>query len=317
MNVNWKVVGGYGAHIKSNRTEIIISHRGNVTEIPIRNISHFLLIGGHTIQTSTISTLMKEGTFISFCESDGKPVGYIAPYDYTSFKEIQNLQETTAPYSYALTCAFGSMKSRIFAIEEYTEKFGTDILYSGELDILSGYLNELGNMVLIDELRRIDQLVRDMYYEIISRIISPTYNFKRRTIRPYRDPVNAILSFGYGMLSSACMRAVIGGHLNPSSGFLNRGDRALIQDLMNCWKPGMIDKPAIEFLASDDFPSKGFELTRDRCILHEEIITKLITLFSESIEQNLIDSQIQNLLQALQGETQFTILRSPTLKIHF
>lgn len=310
MSINWKIVGGYGAHIKSTRTEIIIQQKGAVTEIPIHEISHFLLMGGHNIQTSTITNLIKEGVFISFCESDGEPVGYISPYEYTSYEEIQQLQESVTPYTYALACAQGSMKSRILAIEKYADRYGPDILFTGELEILSDYEKELKNMVLIEEIRRIEQLVRDMYYEIISRLVHPSYSYKRRTSRPYADPVNAILSFGYGMLSSTCMRAVIGGHLNPSSGFLFRGHHGLVQDLINCWKSDMIDKQAIEFIRSPDFSSSGYEINHGRCILNEDVIQVLIRYFKESINQDLINSQVEILIQALKGETQFYILRN-------
>lgn len=306
---NWKIVGGFGAHIKSNRTELIIQHKGMITETPINKISHLVIFGGHNIQTSTITTLIKEGVFISFCESDGEPVGYMAPYDYSSFREIQELQKSVAPYSYAFTCALGSIRTRILTIEKYAEIFGPDIIYSGELDLLSGYSKELENMVRIEELRRIEKLVRDMYYEIISRFIDPSLHFKRRTVRPYSDPVNAILSFGYGMLSSACTRAVVGGHLDPSAGFLNRGNQALVQDLINCWKCEMIDKAAIEFIRSDDFNVKGYEISHGRCILKEDIIQQLINIFSSTINPDLIDSQVENLIQALKGESQFSILR--------
>ncbi|WP_373840105.1 CRISPR-associated endonuclease Cas1 [Methanospirillum sp.] len=309
MTISWRVVGGYGTHIKSNRTEIIIQRKGKITEIPISDLSHFLLIGGHTVQTSTITYLIKKGVFISFCESDGEPIGYISPYDYSEFKEIQHLQKMAAPYSYALSCATESIKSRILAIERYAVEIGPDILFSGELNILSGYAKELENMVLIEELRRVEKLVRDMYYEILGRLVSPSYHFKRRTSRPYLDPVNAILSFGYGMLSSACTRAVIGGHLDPGHGYLNRGNQALVQDLINCWKPEMIDRNVITLLRSKELPSDGYELTKDRCILHDEIIEELIHLFSISINQDLINSQIEVLISSLYSETQFSIIK--------
>jgi CRISPR/Cas system-associated endonuclease Cas1 len=144
MTVSWRVVGGFGAHIKSNRTEIIIQQKGTIREIPIKDLSHFLVIGGHTIQTSTITTLIKAGVFISFCESDGEPVGYISPYDYSLDKEIQNLQKAAVPYSYALTCASESIKSRILAIEKYVHEIGTDILFSGEMDSCQGMQMNLG-----------------------------------------------------------------------------------------------------------------------------------------------------------------------------
>ncbi|HPP77426.1 CRISPR-associated endonuclease Cas1 [Methanospirillum sp.] len=309
MSLFWKVVGGYGAHIKSNRTELIIQHKGTVSEIPIKDLTHFLLIGGHTIQTATITYLIKEGVFISFCESDGEPIGYISPYDYSSYSEIQHLQKTAAPYSYALTFATESVKSRILAIEKYAEESEADILFSGELEILSDYSRELGNMVLIEELRRIEQLVRDMYYEILARLISPVYQFKRRTSRPYLDPVNAIFSFGYGMLSSACTRSIVGGHLDPGHGYLSRGNQALVQDLINCWKPEMIDKHVITFLRSGKLLQSGYERTKDRCLLHDDVIAELIQMFKETIDQNLIDSQIELLIQSLYGKEQFSIMK--------
>ena len=171
MNINWKTIGGFGAHIKSTRDEIIVHQKGSVTEIPIQDLSHLLIMGGHNLQTSVITTLIRQGVFISFCESDGEPVGYIAPYDYSGYHEIQKLQSSALPYSYALACATGSIESRILAIESYAQQSDKQILFSGELEILSGYSDEIRNMVRIEEIRRIDHLVGDMYYEFLSRLI--------------------------------------------------------------------------------------------------------------------------------------------------
>ncbi|MDD1724618.1 MAG: CRISPR-associated endonuclease Cas1 [Methanospirillum sp.] len=309
MKINWKIVGGFGAHIKSNRTELVIQHKGTITEIPIEDLSHFLVIGGHNIQSSALTTLIKQGVFISFCESDGEPIGYITPYEYTAFDEIRRLQESALTYSYALECAQGSIQSRILAIEKYASVHGDTILFSGEMDILSGYSQEINNMVRIEEIRRIEQLVRDMYYEIISRIIDPVYHFRRRTGGPSQDPVNAVLSFGYGMLSSACTKAIIGGHLHPSKGFLSRGKNSLVNDLVNCWKTKMIDEKAIELIQSGLLKRDTYEIGKTRCILHDKVIEKLIQAFLESVLLDVIDSQIDILVQSLNNEVPFRIIR--------
>jgi CRISPR-associated endonuclease Cas1 len=309
MREKWKIIGGFGAHIKSNRDNLIIHYKGLVTEIPINDLSHVLIIGGHNLNTSTISTLINQGIFISFCESDGEPVGFIAPYDYNSYKEIQQFQEKALPYSYAFTCAKASIDARLLAIEHYAEITPETILFSGELEIIKGYAEELKNLVKIDELRRIEKLVHDMYYEIISRLISPSYKFNRRSKRPYQDPVNAILSFGYGMLLSACKKSLIAGHLNPSKGFLNQGNNALINDLISGWKPEIIDKCSIEFINKGGLPQGSYDINTDRCILSENIINELIPLFQNSIDQNIIDLQIQLLIQALRNEKPFEVIR--------
>ena len=157
-------------------------------------------------------------------------------------KRYKNYRNRALPYSYAYACAQAAIDARLLAIEYYSDNTTDSLLFSGELEILSDYSKELKNLVKIDELRRIVRLVHDMYYEIISRLIHPSYKFSRRSRRPNPDPVNAILSFGYGMLSSACKKSLIGGHLNPSKGFLNQGNNALVNDITSCWMPGMIDK---------------------------------------------------------------------------
>jgi len=309
MKKKWKIIGGFGAHIKSNRDNLIIYYKGSIKEIPINEISHLLIIGGHNLHTSTISTLINQGIFISFCESDGEPIGYISPYNYNSYEEIQRLQETTLPYSYAFTCARASINARIKAIERYTKITPETILFSGELEIIKGYAEELKNLVKIEELRRIDKLVHDMYYEIISRLISPSYNFNRRYKRPYQDPVNAILSFGYGMLIATCKKSLIAEHLNPSKGFLNQGNNSLIIDLISSFKPDMIDKHSIEFINKGGLNQGSYDLNKDRCILSENIINKLIPLFQNSINQEILDLQIKLLVQALRNEKNFEILQ--------
>lgn len=311
MNSNWKTIGGFGAHIKSTRDEIIVHQKGSVSEIPIQDLSHLLIMGGHNLQTSAITALIRQGVFISFCESDGEPVGYIAPYNYSEHDEIQKLQSSALPYSYALACATASIESRILAIESYTEQSEEQILFSGELEILSGYSNEIINLVRIEEIRRIEHLVRDMYYEFLSRLIDPSLQFKRRSKRPYTDPVNAILSFGYGMLSSACLRSLVGAHLNPSHGFLNRGKNALVNDLINCFKYEMIDKPALQFIKKETVREDRYEIGKERCVLSDSLIKELIGLFQETIDPIIIENQVQNLLAALQNEKPFRILKTP------
>ncbi len=97
--------------------------------------------------------------------------------------------------------------------------------------------------------------------------------------------------------------------MDPGHGYLNRGNQALVQDLMNCWKPEMIDKQAIGFLKSGRLHQNGYERTKDRCILQDEVIEELIHLFSKSIQEELINSQIDLLIQSLQGEAQFSIIK--------
>ncbi|PWR73229.1 CRISPR-associated endonuclease Cas1 [Methanospirillum lacunae] len=305
----WKVVAGHGSHIKATREILSVQYHGATTDIPLTNLDHLMIMGGHQIQTSAITTLLKHHIFISFLESDGEPAGYLKPYGYTMDETMRENQARATPFSYALACAKGVVRERMLTVERWNEEGDGKILFSGELDILNQAADELDSLIKIDEISRVDRLIGDMYYEIMSRLISPDLNYKRRTSRPYRDPVNAILSFGYAMLTTDCTRALIGVHLDPDQGMLNRGKRSLATDLVNCWKTRMIDLVTLDLLNTGEIREDSYECGEKRCILSEMLIRRLIERYQHSIRQDVIDTQVKTLVEAINGNSNFQIHR--------
>lgn len=308
-HIPWTVIAGYGSHIKATRDTLKIHQKGVIREIPINRLNHLLIIGGHTIQTSAINTLLNTGVFISLYDSEGGPTGVIEPYGYRIRTEISDLQDRISPYSYALTMAKSSVQSKLLAIEAWNEETEVPILYSGELDVLKKASDELDNLVKIEEIRRIERLITDMYYEIMSRKLDPNLGFKRRTERPYHDPVNAILSYGYAILSGACTRALMGAHLNPDSGLLNRGKRGLTFDFVNCWKNRMVDQHIINFIKEGSLLPDMYENSANRCILTDTLIHTIIPIFQKTINQRIIDEQIAMFVKSLKGTGSFEIIK--------
>ena len=306
---SWKVIAGYGSHIKATRDLLKIQHRGEVTGIPLAGFDHLLIIGGHNIQTSAITTLVNKGIFISFFESDGEPAGYLKPYGYKGLESVRQIRENASPFSYALTFSKGAVSERMLAIERWNEEISGGILYNAELDILDRAIHELDNFIKIEEINRIDRLIGDMYYEIMSRLVDPGLKFKRRTDRPYRDPVNTILSFGYTMLTADCTRALVGAHLDPDDGMLNRGKLSLATDFCGCWKTRMIDVVALDLIRSGEIRPESYEIGEKRCILADSLIELLISVFQKSIRQEIIDIQVETFIRALKGEMIFEIHR--------
>ena len=133
-------------------------------------------------------------------------------------------------------------------------------------------------LIKLDEIRSLHRLTSDMYYEIMSRNISPDFGFRRRTIRPQADPINAMLSFGYAMLFGNCCVSVIGARLNPDIGLMHEGKGSLVQDLIDPLKTEMIDAAVFQ-IARESLTTSDYEQIPDRCMLSDELIHKLIRLF--------------------------------------
>jgi len=308
VDVPWLVVAGFGAHIKSTRNTLLVQKEGIIEEYPLESVRHLLVIGGHTLHTPVIANLVKKGARVSFFEADGKPVGTIRPFNNPEEAKLSEIQKNAPNYRYAVSIARGSMKSKTLLIGRLGEIAGRELYYEGELEIFSNALDELEYLIKISEIRRIERLTTDMYYEVISRVIPPEFGFRRRTDRPYKDPVNAIIAFGYAMLFGNVMFAVTGANLDPDIGMLNRGPSSLVYDIMEPFKAEMIDREAIRFIR-EDLHEDDYECGPARCILSDTCMKELIRLFHKTLGQGVIDRQVAALRESLEQKMDYFIER--------
>ncbi len=302
----WLSVSGFGTHIKSTQKKLIIQKKNTVEEYPLESIKNLLVIGGHTISSSTISNLVKNGTFITFFEPDGNPVGVIRPFGDRSATEIYSIQQAVPRHRYAIAVSQAAIKSRLFAMGTVQELQNSALFYEGEQQFLHTSQEELEYLIKLDEIRRLHRLTADMYYEIMSRNIPPDFGYRRRTIRPHSDPVNAMLSFGYAMLFGNCCVSLIGARLDPDSGLMHEGKGSLVQDLTEPLKADMIDRVVFQ-IARESLSISDFEQTPGRCMLSEDLTKKLIGLFHSSINNNKIDELVSTLYNAIINKGEFII----------
>ena len=302
----WLSVSGFGAHIKSTQKKLIIQKKNSTDEYPLDSIKNLLIVGGHTINSSTIINLIKNGAFISFFEPDGSPVGIIRPFGDRNYSEIHRIQQAIPRHRYAIALAQAAIKSRLFEIERVQELQNTSLFYEGEQQFLHKSQAELEYLIKLDEIRRLHRLTTDMYYEIMSRNLPPDFGFRRRTIRPQSDPVNAMLSFGYAMLFGNCCVSVIGARLDPDSGLMHDGKGCLVQDLIEPLKAGMIDRIVFQ-VARESLTPSDFEQTPARCMLSDELIKKMICVFHTSINGQKIDDLVDNLYNSIMNNREFTV----------
>lgn len=306
-NYPWLSVSGFGSHIKSTQTKLIIQKKNGVEEYPLESIKNLLVVGGHTISSATITQLIKKGAVISFFESDGNPIGIISPFGYRNDSEIHRAQQTGSRHRYATAIAQGALKSRLFAINRLQEMQNISLFYEGESDFLYKSLDEMAYLIKLDEIRRLHRMTSDMYYEIMSRNTRPDLGFRRRTLRPQTDPINAMLSFGYAMLFGNCCVSLIGARLDPDIGLLHEGNGSLVNDIAESMKSEMIDNTVFT-IARDSLTPADFELTHDRCMLSDELAVNLIKTFHDTINNNKIDEQVLSLSNAIRNNGEFKAL---------
>lgn len=119
-----------------------------------------------------------------------------------------------------------------------------------------------------DVMRGSEGEAANVYFSVFDhllRIPEPEMRWKGRSRRPPLDPVNALLSFFYTLLTHDCRSACESVGLDPAVGFLHRdrpGRPSLALDLMEELRPVLADRLAVSLINRRQLTSKDFE-TRD------------------------------------------------------
>lgn len=127
---------------------------------------------------------------------------------------------------------------------------------------LSRCLQQLADCDGIDTLMGREGEAAQAYFGVFQHLIrQPDFQFDARRRRPPTDPVNALLSFCYTLLTHDCRSALETTGLDPASGFLHQlrsGRPSLALDLAEEFRP-MIDRFVLSLINKRQLAIKDFE----------------------------------------------------------
>jgi CRISPR-associated protein Cas1 len=117
------------------------------------------------------------------------------------------------------------------------------------------------NQQTIDQVRGMEGLAAREYFACWSQMLKQPWTFSGRNRRPPTDPVNALLSFAYGLLRSQVSAAVHLAGLDPYIGYLHevtRGQPAMVLDLMEEMRPLIADNVVLSVLNNRELQPQDF-----------------------------------------------------------
>jgi CRISPR-associated protein Cas1 len=117
-----------------------------------------------------------------------------------------------------------------------------------------------------------------LYFSQLNRMLkapSPgrEFDFKSRNRRPPRDPVNALLSFGYALLLKDCFSSLCAVGFDPYCGFFHAGRHgkpSLALDLMEEFRAVIADSVVLTLINNGSLTPRDFLVWREACQLTED-----------------------------------------------
>jgi len=138
----------------------------------------------------------------------------------------------------------------------------------------------------IEQMMGCEGLMRQSYYSAWESI-NPGLKIVRRSRRPPADRVNALMSFGNGLIYSACQQAITQSHLDPTLSFIHAPTQArtsLALDMAEIFKPVIIDRLIFRLANRGILSSVHFDEQERICLLSRAGRDEFVQQFRDDMD---------------------------------
>lgn len=232
-------IDSYGAflHVKDGMFEVkLFTNEKEVKKkIAPAKISSILLSKGTSLSYDAVYLALMYNIDVLFLEFEGTPVGRIWHSKLGSTTKIRKHQLIASlnevGVKYVKEWIVQKIENQIEFLKRLKKHRASQSKYFDNiieklLNSKLGIENLKANVIssIADSIRGFEGTAGRLYFETLSKILTKEYQFNGRSSRPARDPFNAFLNYGYGVLYSKVEKSLIIAGIDPYLGFLHRDD---------------------------------------------------------------------------------------------
>ncbi len=283
----------HGLVVGKTSKSLIIKQKGEVLQrVGLKDISQLVLCGNITVTPSAIHLL---------CEA-GIPIVHLSMghwfYGLTQGITLRNAYARIAQYQAARSpdLALNASRAFVFAKTQNQRTFlrrnATDLPASA-LTAMAKAIKRLDKANQLDTLLGLEGNVARHYFSHFHRLLKPRdfdacWDYQNRNRRPPRDPVNAMLSFGYALLVKECTVALLAAGLDPWLGLFHQprhGRPALALDLMEEFRAIIVDSAVVTAINTGMVTNRDFLITHASCAMKPAARKALIRAYENRLDQ--------------------------------
>ena len=305
---------------KENRFQILV--KGELQkELSADNVRQFIIADGCSLSSGAINLAAENNIDIVFLGKFGQPKSRIYPCTLggTTLTRKRQLEAYFSNVGLELSKSFVSAKvaNQLSLLKSMakTRKNKDMEKSASKLEEFSKRIEKISGKT-IDEAREellgIEGYVASEYFAALSSILP----FKKRE-HDAKDPFNAMLNYGYGILYSEVERACILAGLDPYLGFLHTdryGKPSMVLDLIEEFRTPIVDRAIINLFVRKQVEDSDFESNGETFLLSkagkkmviEAVLAKLYGKdevdYKERLLCNIIVEQVRKVARFVLGE---------------
>lgn len=259
------IVDQFGAFLgkHSGRLQVTVKDE-KLAEAPLLHLEQVLVTGGGvSLSADAIRACCEAGVPIYFLDAGGHPYAalYAAGLTGTVLTRRAQLLAYTDARGLQLALAFARSKIANQAgflryAAKYRQEHQPDVypLLCAQADAVQAHSQELQG-ITADNVEQARELILSVegraaqeYWDALRLLVPASYQWPGRRTRGAKDPLNAALNYGYGILYGQVERALVLAGLDPYGGFIHAdrpGKPSLVFDLIEEFRTVVVDRTVV------------------------------------------------------------------------
>lgn len=223
-------------------------------ELEARRLDGIAMLNTVQVTTQALTELLEHGVELAILTQSGKLLGQLTPPLAKNIDLRKRQFEKERNSAFALTTAKAIVDAKVRNQREVLVRFGQDEPgdqpeIAAAAAAMREFLPRIAESPDLDHLRGLEGAAARTYWGVFGRLLKADgVAFRGRLKRPAPDPVNAVLSFGYVLLSSALHSLLDGLGFDPFLGFFHvesYGRPSLALDLLEPFRAPVVDRFAV------------------------------------------------------------------------
>ena len=291
-------------------------------EVPCLKIETVLIYGNVQVTSQALAEMLDHGIELALLSRSGRLRGQLTPPKAKNMplrmRQYELSQSEGFCLGFARSIVAAKMASSAAVLWRF-QKNHPDVLTDSEIAEVERAAEGLDAVSSLDSLRGLEGTAAARYFRCLGRMAPSEMGFENRNRRPPRDPLNALLSFGYVLAGSEIQALLDAMGFDPYLGFFHQieyGRPSLALDLVEEFRAPLVDRFSLRLLNLGILDRESFTATPEGGMIlergslkryfaaYEKELTQPVALGAESLSfRDLFRRQAERLARALtQGE---------------
>ncbi len=259
-----------GARIGKSGEVLVVEADGEKTKVSLGDVSQLVIHGPVSLSTPALGALLREEIPVTWASTGGWVLGHTMSSGHRNVSIRIDQYRAAFDTRRSLAFARGLVAAKIRNARVFlrrNSKGGDASVRDETLKALTRLADRAAHAPSEPELLGIEGEAAARYFRLFDAMFAdtakdfPAFAFDKRTRRPPADPVNAMLSLGYALLTRTWLNTLAAIGFDPYLGFFHRprfGRPALALDMMEPYRAILADSTVIQAVNNGEVKPDGF-----------------------------------------------------------